>query len=64
MKNRNFFLLLVIICIFAPAVHYFIAGKDQEHSTIRNVLVVVQIAAGVLLLFLFGRNPGKRNTNS
>jgi len=54
MKNRNLFLLLVILVILAPAIHYYIGGKNEENTTVRNVLVGVQIAVGVLLLLIFG----------
>lgn len=46
MNKLNQFRLLVVIIIVAPAMHYFIAGKDQEHTLIRNILVIVQIGAG------------------
>ena len=58
MNKLNQFRLLVVIIIVAPAMHYFIAGKDQEHTLIRNILVIAQIGAGLLLLLLYGR---KRN---
>jgi hypothetical protein len=55
MKNRNLFLLLVIIVIVAPAIHYFIAGENYENSSIRSILVGIQVLAGIVLLVVFGR---------
>jgi len=55
MKNRNLFLFLVIICIIAPAIHYFVAGKNFENANVRNILVGVQALAGVALVVLYGR---------
>ncbi len=55
MENRNLFILLVIICVLAPGVHYFIAGKNFDHTLLRNVLTGIQILGGVALLVLYGR---------
>ena len=55
MKNRSLFLLLVIVVILAPAIHYFIGGDNQENTQIRNVLVGIQIICGVVLLIVFGK---------
>jgi hypothetical protein len=55
MKNRNLFLFLVIICIIAPAIHYFIAGKNYGDTNIRSILVGVQALAGIALLIIYGR---------
>lgn len=54
MKNRNLFLVLVIIVIVAPAIHYFIAGNNSDNSNLRNILVGVQIFVGIILLLVFG----------
>jgi hypothetical protein len=59
MKNRNLFILLIIICVLAPGIHYFIGGKQFDNSSIRNILVGVQIVGGLLLLFLYGRKESK-----
>lgn len=59
MKNRNLFILLIIICVLAPGIHYFIGGKQFDNSAIRNILVGVQIIGGLLLLFLYGRKESK-----
>jgi hypothetical protein len=55
MKNRNLFLLLVIIVIVAPAIHYFIAGENYGNSSVRSVLVGIQILVGIILLVVYGR---------
>jgi len=55
MKNRNLFLFLVIICIIAPAIHYFVAGKNFDNTNVRNILVGIQALAGVALVVLYGR---------
>jgi len=60
MQNRNLFILLVIICILAPGIYFFIAGKDSEHSMLRNALVGVQVVGGIILLIIFGRKPVKK----
>jgi hypothetical protein len=60
MKNRNLFFLLIIIVIVAPAIHFFIAGKNYNSSSIRNILVGIQILVGVVLLLVYGR----KNKNS
>lgn len=55
MKNRNLFLLLVIVVIVAPAIHYFIAGQNFDNSSVRNILVGIQIIVGIVLLVVYGR---------
>ncbi|MBK9256617.1 MAG: hypothetical protein IPM42_14100 [Saprospiraceae bacterium] len=60
MKNRNLFFLLVAIVIVAPAIHYFIAGENYNNTSIRNILVGIQILVGVVLLVVYGR----KNKNS
>ncbi|MBL7979302.1 MAG: hypothetical protein JNN12_13260 [Bacteroidetes Order II. Incertae sedis bacterium] len=59
MKNRNLFNFLIVICIITPGIYYFISGDQLGNTTLRNLLVVVQIVAGLLLLFLYGRKPDK-----
>ncbi|MCB0620775.1 MAG: hypothetical protein KDC43_05145 [Saprospiraceae bacterium] len=59
MKNRNLFLLLVFICVLAPGIHYFVAGRQFDHTTLRNVLVGVQILGGIALLLLYGRKADR-----
>jgi hypothetical protein len=56
MNNRNLFILLVIICVLAPGIHYFIAGRDMDNTGTRNMMVGAQVLGGFLLLFLFGRS--------
>jgi len=57
MKNRNLFVLLVVLVVLAPGIHYFIGGADQEQTTVRNILVGLQIVGGIVLLLLYGRKP-------
>lgn len=60
MQNRNLFILLVILCVLAPGIHYFVSGDNAEHSTLRNVLVGVQIVGGIALIALFGMKREKK----
>jgi hypothetical protein len=60
MKNRNLFILLVIICVIAPGFHYFIGGKSFDNTTTRNILVGIQILGGLILLFLYGRKADNK----
>ncbi len=60
MKNRNLFLLLVIVVLVVPGIHFFIAGKNAETSSLRNVLVGVQVLVGFALLFLFRKPEEKK----
>ena len=62
MENRNFFILLVIICVLTPGIHYFIAGKNFDNATIRNILVGVQVLGGLILLFVYGKKPEKKKS--
>ena len=54
MKNRSFFIFLVILCVIVPGIHYFIAGKNSEHELLRNLLVLAQIVGGIMLIVLYG----------
>ena len=57
MKNRNnLFILLVVICVIAPGIHYFIGGRNYDHGTVRNALVGAQILGGIALLLFFGKS--------
>ena len=60
MKNRNLFLLLVIVVLVVPGIHFFIAGNNAETSSLRNVLVGVQVLVGFALLFLFRKPEEKK----
>jgi len=62
MKNRSLFIILVIICILAPGIHYFISGNNFDNTTIRSILVGIQIVAGLALLLLYGMKS-KTNNN-
>ena len=62
MNNRNLFILLVIICVLAPGIHYFIAGRDMDNTSTRNLLVSLQILGGFMLLFMFGRSRTERKS--
>jgi len=55
MKNRSLFILIVIAFVIAPAIYFFVAGKNFENSDIRNILVGIQVLAGVVLLIVYGR---------
>jgi hypothetical protein len=55
MKNRQLFLLLVVIVIVTPAIHFFISNADNDATNLRKLLVGVQMLAGLMLLFYFGR---------
>ena len=58
-QNRQFFKYLLIIVLIAPAIHFFVAGKNQEHDLVRNALVVVQFFVGLAaLLFLKDNKAG------
>jgi len=60
MKNRNLFILIIIVFILAPAIHFFIAGKDVEQSTLRIVLVGLQILGGIFLVIYYGLKPKEK----
>lgn len=62
MENRNLFITLVLACVLAPGLHYFIAGKDLDNSTIRNVLVGVQILGAIVLLLIYGKKRARKNS--
>lgn len=55
MKNRNLFLLIVVVFLITPAIYYFISGKNNDGDDIRNILVAIQAIAGFALLIIFGR---------
>lgn len=61
MENRNLFILLVVICVLAPGVHYFMSGNNFDNTSTRNILVGLQILGGFVLLFLYGKKPKKNN---
>ena len=52
--------MLVIVVLVVPGIHFFIAGTNAETSSLRNVLVGVQVLVGFALLFLFRKPEEKK----
>jgi hypothetical protein len=62
MKNRNLFILLVIVCVLAPGIHYFVGGRNFDNSTLRNAMTAVQILGGIALIVLYGREKEEKTS--
>jgi len=61
MENRNLFVLLVIIAVLAPAIYYFVSGRNYDHTSIRSILVVFQFLGGLALLYFFAFKTKKKS---
>lgn len=60
MENRNLFVLLVIVTVLAPAIYFFISGRNYDHSSTRNILVVFQFLGGLALWYFFAFKAKKK----
>lgn len=52
--------LMIAALIAGQAVHWFISGSSAAHSTLRNSMVWLQLAAGIALMIWTWRESSRR----
>lgn len=60
MQNKILVIMIIIICVIGPGIHYFIGGRNFENSNLRNMLVGLQILGGLVVIFFVGRQKEKK----
>ena len=61
MQDRILLIMIIIICVIGPGIHYFIGGRNFDNSNVWNILVGLQIVGGLAVIFFVGRQKKANN---